>query len=394
MSATPLPWFKLFTGIRTHRKTRRLNALLGISNGHHYVIDCLLTVAESFPSGVLEGRGVGDLLEREAGWPGKRGALVRTLVEVEFLDVEGNTLVWHHWEKEQGAHVRKVMADRKHPDGRNYKRKTAIPRGMLEGDSRDSLGSFEGSSRAEKRVEREDREAETTPPNPLKGGAGADADASPAAAAVEKPRASKAGKGKQLPPPSPEMLDAFAHWQRVCGHPKAEFSAERQRAVREAVERWGLVRVKRAFDGVPLDPWNERRLHDCPTIVLRDASRFEKFEALANGQQEIPAPPRVEIPEMPDTPAGIRWALVLEGFHARGALDTVRHLSEARPVRIEGDTLVLVSPDKFRATHHREMYARAVEEELRLVADEVPSAEPVRRVRFDVAGLQAAGGKP
>lgn len=88
---------RIATGLRHHRKTKRLRRLLG-AEGCWSLVCLFLWAGEERWTGDLSGLTDEDI-EEEAGWEGAPGALVSALLEVRFLVGEPGRRAIHGWEE-------------------------------------------------------------------------------------------------------------------------------------------------------------------------------------------------------------------------------------------------------------------------------------------------------
>lgn len=86
---------RISTGLRRHRKTKRLKRILG-SDGCWALVCLFLWAGEERWTGDLSGLSDADI-EEEADWDGKPGALVAALLEVGYLDGAERQRNIHAW---------------------------------------------------------------------------------------------------------------------------------------------------------------------------------------------------------------------------------------------------------------------------------------------------------
>lgn len=88
---------RIATGLRNHRKTKRLKRLLG-ADGCWSLVCLFLWAGEQRWTGDLVGL-TDDDIEEEAGWDGARGALIAALIEVRFLVGDEGYRAIHDWQE-------------------------------------------------------------------------------------------------------------------------------------------------------------------------------------------------------------------------------------------------------------------------------------------------------
>lgn len=104
---------RLITSLLNNPKAARLERRLG-QGAMWNLVRLWLVVAEIKPDGCLTGQTAEDI-EISADWHGEVGLFTRTLVELRWLDVDGNTFLLHDWREHQpwasNAGVRKQIAE-------------------------------------------------------------------------------------------------------------------------------------------------------------------------------------------------------------------------------------------------------------------------------------------
>lgn len=88
---------RIATGLRNHRKTKRLRRLLG-ADACWSLVCLFLWAGEERWTGDLSGLTDADI-EEEAGWEGEPGALVAALVEVGFVSGDAGRRAIHDWQE-------------------------------------------------------------------------------------------------------------------------------------------------------------------------------------------------------------------------------------------------------------------------------------------------------
>ncbi|HVP49680.1 MAG TPA: hypothetical protein VMT56_00510 [Candidatus Bathyarchaeia archaeon] len=125
-----LPWFAVASGFSRHPKTLKLCTLVGDPNAGMYVVRLMEYCAEFAPTGEIPS----EMIERAAGWHRVRspGKLLRSMVEVGFLEPRGLHHFLHGWDERNGAHVRKAAKDNARPNA-SRRNPDKTPRGVSAG---------------------------------------------------------------------------------------------------------------------------------------------------------------------------------------------------------------------------------------------------------------------
>lgn len=77
------------------------------------------------------------------------------------------------------------------------------------------------------------------------------------------------------------VREIFTYWQTTRNHPKARLGDDRRRKILARLrDGFDVDELKRAVDGVALDPWEDRGRHDDIGVIFRNGSQVEKFLAL------------------------------------------------------------------------------------------------------------------
>lgn len=125
MSASDLPWFKVWGNVVSHRKTLALQDELSCDSAGWWLI-CLWEWAKR---NAANGRVVSPIAERlvemGCGWKGKRGRLVAAFVKAGWLDVIPGGLEIHDWNDWQGRVVEQAERDRLAAQERRRQRREA-----------------------------------------------------------------------------------------------------------------------------------------------------------------------------------------------------------------------------------------------------------------------------
>jgi hypothetical protein len=106
-----LPWFKVYSNIVGHPKTRALEEATSNPEALAYIVRLLSWFNEYAPSGRADGARSARAAERACEWRGADGALVAALVETGWLERDGDVLVMHDWDEMQGSHIAKAKKD-------------------------------------------------------------------------------------------------------------------------------------------------------------------------------------------------------------------------------------------------------------------------------------------
>jgi hypothetical protein len=103
---------RISTSFLNHRKRKKLKQILG-PGSTDYLIDLWINTALNRPKGVLYDMDKSDIA-LDAGWEGRAELFVDTLLEVGFLDFDGECFKLHDWDKHQswaiGADDRSLAA--------------------------------------------------------------------------------------------------------------------------------------------------------------------------------------------------------------------------------------------------------------------------------------------
>ena len=131
-----MPWVRVYADLAGHPKIVALqDALDGDPFAWSYPVALWCWCARYAP----EGRGTGRLggpgvVERAAGWQGKRGALFPLLVRCGLVDEIPDGWTVHDWEDHAGAHRDKFERDRVRMRARREAEKQAAALGVLPDD--------------------------------------------------------------------------------------------------------------------------------------------------------------------------------------------------------------------------------------------------------------------
>lgn len=90
---------RISTSFLNHRKRKKLRHILG-PGSTGYLIDLWINTAVNRPKGILYDMDKADIA-LDAGWEGKAGQFVDTLLEVGFLDYDGEWFRLHDWDQHQ-----------------------------------------------------------------------------------------------------------------------------------------------------------------------------------------------------------------------------------------------------------------------------------------------------
>jgi len=90
---------RISTSFLNHRKRKKLKQILG-PGSTDYLIDLWISTAVNRPKGILYDMDKADIA-LDAGWDGNAGQFVDSLLEVGFLDWDGEWYKLHDWEKHQ-----------------------------------------------------------------------------------------------------------------------------------------------------------------------------------------------------------------------------------------------------------------------------------------------------
>lgn len=80
------------------------------------------------------------------------------------------------------------------------------------------------------------------------------------------------------------VREIYGHWRQVCGKTNARYdsiSPARRDKIAKRLTEFSADELKRAIDGVALDPWDERPRHNDLTIVFRSREQVERFLGFA-----------------------------------------------------------------------------------------------------------------
>jgi hypothetical protein len=138
-----VPWYRLWRGFPTHRKTLHLCELLADHNAGMYLVRLFDHCAEM----ALDGRVHKAVVEGAAGWRAKRGKFIAAASDAGLLSKDGDFYIVHGWEERNGAVIRKALTDAKKPRGNlpSHVRPPAVPRGTPGGHERVPRGKRAGS---------------------------------------------------------------------------------------------------------------------------------------------------------------------------------------------------------------------------------------------------------
>lgn len=128
MSATDLPWMKIWRGLTHHRKVLALQEELKNPCAGWWLIKLWEWARASHPDGFIPGAIAGRLVEMGCGWTGKRGRLAQALVSVGWLDESSGGLEVHDWSDWQGKVVEQAEKDRIAAQERRRLRREASPK--------------------------------------------------------------------------------------------------------------------------------------------------------------------------------------------------------------------------------------------------------------------------
>lgn len=90
---------RISTSFLNHRKRKKLKQILG-PGSTDYLIDLWINTAINRPKGILYDMDKGDIA-LDAGWEGKADYFVDVLLQVGFLDYDGESFRLHDWDKHQ-----------------------------------------------------------------------------------------------------------------------------------------------------------------------------------------------------------------------------------------------------------------------------------------------------
>jgi hypothetical protein len=120
---------------------------------------------------------------------------------------------------------------------------------------------------------------------------------------------------KRQTKPSPvedlDVLDVWAHWQRVTGRVRATLSDKRAKVILSRIKRFGVEGINRVIDRVAQSDHHRGKYDLWETAPLRDEARCEmwadeptEMATPTNGATRIPPPPEWTGPEpRPNWPA-------------------------------------------------------------------------------------------
>jgi len=245
-------WLKVHDTLLDHRKLRRTCKLLKVSEVslRGYLVTLWLNVLRHSPDGDLDDWNEEDI-EHYAGWAGKPGIFVPSLIKTAWIDIVDDRAVIHDWdEHSERLHVAKVRKQarerqRKHREKTSESRVTNAP---VTGDV--TLDN----AREEKRGE-------------------------------EKRGGEKKGD-------SSVVLGVFEHYRKY--HPRAH------KKPKSAMQEWKKIQARLsegysaedlclAIDGCHQSPYhmgeNERgRKFDSLELIVRDSSKVNQFMEFVNSQ--------------------------------------------------------------------------------------------------------------
>lgn len=90
---------RISTSFLNHRKRKKLRQILG-DRSTDYLIDLWINTALNRPKGVLHGMDKTDIAI-DAGFEGKADYFVDVLLQIGFLDFDGESFKIHDWDKHQ-----------------------------------------------------------------------------------------------------------------------------------------------------------------------------------------------------------------------------------------------------------------------------------------------------
>ncbi len=121
-----------------------------------------------------------------------------------------------------------------------------------------------------------------------------------------------------------------------------------------------VARADAAYDVFLEDDWAQKLKVPCPFAAFA-----KKYREYIPGQGMPAAPPGQAAWEPPDTPAGRRWARVIDAVRAEGKSYACKWLQELTPLMFTADVLTVAARDKYQLgwieTHYVELLQRVAE---------------------------------
>jgi hypothetical protein len=106
-----LPWFKIYSNIVGHPKTRALEEATGNPDALAYIVRLLSWFNEYAPGGRADGARTARAAERHCEWRGADGELIAALESSGWIERDGSEIVLHDWDEVQGGHIAKAKKD-------------------------------------------------------------------------------------------------------------------------------------------------------------------------------------------------------------------------------------------------------------------------------------------
>ncbi len=82
----------------------------------------------------------------------------------------------------------------------------------------------------------------------------------------------------------PDVSRVYDHWRKQRGKARGNYekiSSGRRQKIQARLKEFSVEELVDAIDGVAVDPWPDRALHDDLTVIFRSREQVEKFLALA-----------------------------------------------------------------------------------------------------------------
>jgi hypothetical protein len=143
---------RISTSFLNHRKRKKLQQILGVGSTD-YLIDLWINTAINRPKGILYDMDKDDIA-LDAGWDGKADYFVDVLLQVGFLDYDGEWFKLHDWAKHQSW---AVNADERSEQAR----KAALARWGVDADSK---GVEQSSEDADSIPAAQEQDTDSNPP--------------------------------------------------------------------------------------------------------------------------------------------------------------------------------------------------------------------------------------
>jgi hypothetical protein len=319
------------------------------------------SIEAAAPDGVVRGEGAVRAIERAVGWAGPRGKLVEAFISAGVLEMHPEGPRFRGWVERYGSIHDQARTDRaQHAAHVRWGKVVAGCAACIAQSNAPSMPGASSGASGEQSPEQCPEDARSRPRSRSKI-QNLDSKPPPTPSAPDGAKGEAAAVGKLVRGVMPDWAtSAEGRWERVQdwrgrkglgreeplqGKAWRDFETGSARVIADA----GPDAFDEIVSGFLRDPrirtpqWPTRVLNKA-WVVRLEGWLLEEREHLARGEHGLggPAPP-----ELPDTPAGNRWAEILEEVRVDGKPYAASWLERLTPIAFDAGVMVLRAPDAF-----------------------------------------------